>query len=180
MSNDFSSNEQIQRLYNSTKNLKSPSELDTLILDKIRAIEEQPLPIVTNKWNVYLPIAASVLVVVLWQFNNEDEQEKQFIQPIETVQLPIIKESQPKSEEKERNQLPEMFFLPTEDIKNKVVSACTAKLAIPGEVLKKQDASEISNVKEKKSNIPIKLIYPYDAKSKTPECNSVSSQILKK
>ena len=177
MSDSINSDGKIQRLYNTTKNLKSPTELDTLILDKIRMIEEQPLPITPHKWNVYLPIAASVLVVVLWQFNNGDEQEKQFIKPIETVQLPISKESKLKLEEKGKNQLPEIFFLPTEDIKNKIVSACTAKLAIPGE---EQDSAEISNTKEKKSSIPIKLIYPYDATGKMPECNSISNQILKK
>jgi len=49
MNENISSDEQIQRIYNNTKNLRSPTGLDDMILGKIRALEEEPAPAANDK-----------------------------------------------------------------------------------------------------------------------------------
>lgn len=76
--------------------------------------------------------------------------------------------------------MPELFFLPSEDINNKVVRACNGILAIPG---KDSEVTVLEGVdkegtKEKTSDLPIRLIYPNDLRYKTPECQQISNQIF--
>ena len=66
MNENISSDEQIQRIYNNTKNLRSPTGLDDMILGKIRALEEEPAPAANDKWWVYGSIAASIFLIFIW------------------------------------------------------------------------------------------------------------------
>jgi hypothetical protein len=178
MSENMDSDEHIQRLYNQTKNLKSPADLDSIILGKIRALDEEPAPISSEKSWIYLPIAASILLAVFLQFNSSDSQEQ--YKPIETVQLPAKKQPAPEQKNAGRNQLPETFFLPHEDINSKIVPACNGELVEPESIMDNLTAPNKSESKGKKSNLPIKPIYPNNISKKSPSCDSVSGTVFKK
>jgi hypothetical protein len=175
----MNSDEHIQHLYNQTKNLKSPADLDSMILGKIRALDEEPAPISSEKSWIYLPIAASILLAVFLQFNSADTPEQQH-KPIETVQLPTEKQPAPEQKNADRNQLPETFFLPHEDINSKIVPACNGELAEPESIMDNLTAPNKPESKGKKSNLPIKPIYPNNVSRKSPACDSVSGTVFKK
>lgn len=178
MSEHMSSDEQIQSLYNQTKNLRSPTDLDNIILGKIHTLEEEPTPVLAEKLWIYLPIAASILLVVLLQFRGMDKSVNQT--QIEIAQLPIEKKLPAKLKNRQKRQLPELFFLPTEDINNKVVRACTAGLVTPEERIATLNKQQKTAHKDKTSNIPVHPIYPNDTNNKNPEYDSVCRQIFKK
>lgn len=177
MNENISSDEQIQRIYNNTKNLRSPTGLDDMILGKIRALEEEPAPAANDKWWVYGSIAASIFLMFMLQFQGEDTIEIERQQPIEMAQLPVEEKEPPKLKEMKKQQLPQLFFQRTEDINGKIVRACNGTLAEPEENQNTLETTKKSN--NKRSVLPIKLIYPNDAAKKTPDCERVSSEIFK-
>lgn len=180
MSNNISSDEKIQSVYNQTKHLRSPADLDNIILGRIRALEEEPIPISSKKLGIYLPLAASILLMLLLQFRSIDKPMSQMQKPIETAQLPVEKKSSVKPSNKHRRQLPELYFLPTEDINNKVVRACTAGLVSPEERIEALNKQKKPVTKDKPSSIPIQQIYPNDPSKTSPKYDSVCRQIFKK
>ncbi len=180
MSDKMVSDDKIQHLYNKTKSLQSPAELDSLILGKIRSLEEEPAPAAFEKYWIYLPIAASILLAVFLQFNGSDTTVRQHSQPIETAQLPVKKGSVPKQRNADKNQLPEMFFAPHEDINSKIVPACNGELIEPENLLDKLSAPRNPKATGKTSNLPIKPIYPNSTGKKSPACDSVSGTVFKK
>lgn len=91
MTDNMHAEQQLQRLYNQTKNQRSPVDLDELILGKVRVLEEKPVPVTSEKLWVYLPIAASLLLVFLLQSHGGDKTENRLQKPLEVVQLPIEK-----------------------------------------------------------------------------------------
>lgn len=174
MSKNINPDEHIQRIYNKTKNLKSPSELDDLILGKIRHLEDEPITASADSSWIYLPIAASILLAVFLQFKSSGETEP-FNESIETAQLPTKNKPISKQENIERNKLPEMFFIPHEDINSKIVPACDGQFLDPDGVVDQLIAPD-----SKSSDLPIRLIYPNDISKEAPECDRVSKQIFKK
>ncbi len=179
MSDNLHSDEQIQQIYNATKNLESPTELDSLILNRVRSIEEQPTPLATRQLKIYLPIAASVLIIIFLQFKTVGSGN-QITEPIEIVQPPIAKKSLSKPKNAQRNRLPNSDFLPFEGINKKVLPACTANFPSPEENFKNLNTKKESDVKAKQSDIPLGSIYSGDATNPYPKSDSVSKEILKK
>lgn len=179
MNDNMNADEKIRCLYNKTKDVKSPSELDDIILGKIRAIEEQPVISSRNEWHS-IAIAASLLVVVFIQLKGTgDETEGMIKKPVEIAELPVKNELVAEQKNRNKNQLPEMFFLPHEDINAKIVPACTGDLVVPEDNQNTLDVINSVKAKPKVSRLPIKPIYPQDNYQAPLPCDSVSSQILK-
>ena len=167
MSENMNSDEHIQLLYNKTKNLKSPTDLDSMILRKIREPDEKSGSISTEKSWVYLPIAASILVAVFLQFKGESSNEKPLEKPVEIVQLPVEKKSTHNQKSANKNQLPEIFFLPNENINSKIAPACNGEFIEPDSVIDQLIAPK-SGAKRRSSNIPFEPIYPNNAIKNNP------------
>lgn len=167
--------DKIQRIYNRTKfQDASPKDLDDLILEKMRTLDNKPQPIWYKKSEVYIPIAASILLLAIFQPSRVEKTDQMPIEIVKT--LPDNKPTTPVINAN-RNKLPDIFLKPQKDISNKVVPACTGNLVVP-EV--KMDLIEKNTAdKSKRSNLPMKPIYPYDKTKSSPNCDSVSSQILK-
>ena len=163
------SDKQIQQLYNKTKEINSPPDLDALILGKVRQLEE-PVIVVESikKWG-YFAVAASILFVVLLQLKDGDNREKS----VEIAKIPNKPKIAP------RNQLPDLFLLPHQNINNKVVPACTAELITPEERLGLIRKPKKPNSKQKPSKIPIQPMYPTNGTKKNPSCDSVSGRLFK-
>lgn len=180
VSNKMNSDEKIQHLYHKTKNLQSPTDLDNLILGKIRMLEEEPAAIPPEKPWIYLPIAASILLAIFLQFKGSGTIRQPTDKPIEIVKIPAEKQLVIKQRNAEKNQLPETFFLPNEDINSKIVPACNGELIEPETVINKLTIPNKPETKGKSSDLPIKLIYPNNANKKTPACDRVSGTVFKK
>lgn len=177
MSDYMSSDEKIQSLFNKSKNLRSPTELDDIILGKIRAIDEETASVAGDKRWLYIPIAASILLGVLLQFNRTDNSLNQLRKPVEIAHIAKKKPTQLKKSQ--RRQLPELFFLPTEDINNKVVRACTGGLVTPEERIAILNKGQKGESNKKASDIPLQQMYPNDVNKNKPKCDGVSSQVFK-
>lgn len=180
MSDKTDKQQQIQDIYNKTKNLKSPSELDHFILGKIRSGNEQIEESISNKSWLYLPVAASVILAVFLQLKPTDSPESLPRQPVKIVQLPNKKNAISIPEKNNRNQLPDIFFLPQEDINSKIVPACNGQLIEPESLVEKLPSSKLVKPKNKKSELPIKLIYPNNTTNNSPSCDKISNQVFKK
>jgi len=179
MSEKMNSDDKIQQLYNKTKTLKSPADLDSLILGKIRELEQPPIPADSKKQWIYLPIAASILLAVFLQFKTVDRSEINPVKTVEIAQLPIKSNAVPKAKNANKNQLPEMFFIPKNDFNRKVVPACNGQLVEPDGVVDKLLIPKEQESEGKESNIPIKPLYSNKSAKKIPACDSVSKQIFK-
>ena len=142
-------NDDIQGIYNQTKDLNSPKELDDLILNKIRNDYNQTIKPELEAKNspVFLAIAAStVLAVALSVFMMSDD--------IETVKNPLeIAKINPKKGQ----QLPIETYYPFAS-KNEIVLMC-GKLPNPKKDFKWENVEKNSRVSE----LP-ELTYPYDLK----------------
>ena len=203
MMDKMNSDQKIQQLYNQTKDLTSPTELDDLILGKIQALDEEPAGVRANKW-IYLPIAASVLLAVFLQFRGGDDIDTRFDthffdagdpvskwtlfpsleltnnKPIEVVQVPTKKIAPKPQKNANKNQLPETFLLPNEDINRKIVPACNGRLIEPENMMDKLTAPKKQGAKGKGSGLPIESLYKNNANKKSPACDSVSGVVFKK
>jgi hypothetical protein len=179
MSEHSHSDQKIQTLYDKTKNLKSPIDLDEMILEKIRRLEEDPTLTKSKSAWFYLPIAASVLLAIFLQFKGESAKEGLLKNSIEIAKLPTNNGTVPKQNNAKRNQLPNIFFAPQENISEKIVPACNGVLVEPESITNKLIKPNDSSA-AKPSNLPIELIYPNKSGDKSPACDSVSSQIFKK
>ena len=177
MNDHMSSDEQIQRIYNKTQTLRSPTGLDDMILGKIRALEEEPAPAANDKWWLYIPVAASILLMLMLQFQDKDNIEIGAQQPVEMAQLPVEEKAPAKFKEMQKQQLPQLFFQRTEDINGKIVRACNGKLAEPEENQLPLKTGNTSN--NKPSDIPIQPIYPNDATKKSAQYNRVCDDIFR-
>jgi len=177
MNDNMNSDEKIQHIYNATKHISSPADLDNLILGKVRALEEQTVIASSKKSWVYLPIAASILLAVIFQIQGGSDRGIPLDKPIEIVQLPIDEPIIAKQNNKRKNQLPKVLILPSENINSKILPACT------GELIEPENEDDLTNLEQsiidqKTSDLPIQLIYPN--KRGKQDTTSVSRQIFKK
>ena len=167
--------DKIQRIYNKTKSLhSSPEDLDNSILEKIRTMDNEQENDWFKKPEFYIPVAASILLFVIFQTFGVDTTEQIVKKP------PAIANSIPDKEpvlptgKTNKNKLPDIFLQPQDDVTDKIVPACTGELVAPEEKI-----NSFKKKAKKPSNLPIRPIYPYDKANKNPECDKVSSQLLK-
>jgi hypothetical protein len=167
--------DKIRRIYNKTKSLhSSPEDLDNSILEKIHTIDNEPEKDWIKKPEFYIPVAASILLFVIFQTFGVDTTEQTVKKPLETVTSIPDKKPIVASGNTKKNKLPDIFLQPQTDITDNIVPACTGELIAPEEKI-----NSFKKKAKKPSDLPIKPIYPYDKTNKNPECDKVSSQFLK-
>jgi hypothetical protein len=167
--------DKIQRIYNETKHLdSSPEDLDSSILEKIRTMDNEPENAWFKKTEFYIPIAASILLFVIFQTFGVDTTEQTVKKPLETVNSISDKKPVVASGNTKKNKLPDIFLQPQTDITDNIVPACTGELIAPEEKI-----NSFKKKAKKPSDLPVKPIYPYDKDNKNPKCDKVSSQLLK-
>ena len=171
--------DKIQQIYNQTKfQDTSPKDLDDLILRKVRATKTESKLVWYQKIEVYIPVAASILLVIIFQLSNEEKTNKVSVDNVKSI---AKKDSEKSIVNANRNKLPHVLINPKADITPNITPACNGTLIEPEEKMDLiENNSENSDSKLRSSTLPIQSIYSFDKTKPLPECDKISSQILKK